>query len=451
MSESTKSPNDPVVEKRLDQWYTQSKIGLFLHWGMGTAPGFKTSEEFEAAVNDGGWKAEKWVNEAKKIHAKYITLATFHTCLGHLRPWLSDIPGTARAKRDYLGELIRAAHKEDIKVVVYFTTVADKEGNDVEGYLSYARKHNPGLTEEQIQSSFNMLNTLGFGAYTFDLAKELCKNYDVDGLWFDSYNNPTWYAADAYPWADGFAYEKETKFDAPTFASRYFYKRDINKLMHELKPNLITFVNYFPPIIQADVRGHEFGDKENWKVCPITGPLPMGEENLLIPSGNWWFDGNCPPFDNKREIKRTVHTIACGYVACVSEGPHPNGDFPQPLGEYNVFLSNFLDWAGESLLGKTIPGGRGQGGFAPGEWNDGAYGVTMLLPGTSTHYLHVLAAPSGKALSISDSGYQVTSVKNLKTGEELPFTQANGKVSMEIRDWKPLDVDGDYIIKIKVK
>jgi hypothetical protein len=184
---SATAQNQMAVEERLNHWFAPAKVGLMIHWGLGTWPGYatvddfdaaaarpmwtpnvpalllhwerktyggyRTDAEFDATASTGGWSADKWVNEAKKIHAKYITLATFHTRLGYIRTWRSELPGAPMTTRDYLGELITAAHKENIKVNVYFTSITR---GDVEGYLQYARKHNPGLTEEQIKSTFTI-------------------------------------------------------------------------------------------------------------------------------------------------------------------------------------------------------------------------------------------------------------------------------------------------------
>lgn len=435
------------VEARLAEWFTPAKIGLFLHWGLGTTPGFGKIADFEAAVNAGGWSARKWVEEAKRIRAGYITLASFHSCLGYIRPWRSAIPGTPVTGWDYLGDLIREAHRENIKVVVYITCGAP---GDVEAYREYASKRHPHLTEAQIESSFTLGTGFGGGAFTFDVVEELCRTYAIDGLWFDAFHNPTWYEYDAYPWAGGRHDNKDDRYDAAAFAAKYFHHRDMIQFVRNLNPRLVTFVNFFPPIMEkADVRGHEFGDKELWKLCPPSGPMPLGEENLLIPSGDWWYHGECPAFSFQREIKRTVHTIGCGIAACVSEGPLIGGDLPRPLVEYNAFLGRFLEWAGESLLGETIAGGHGHGGFTGGEWDDGAYGVTTLRPATKTHYLHVLTAPSGDTLSLPDAGYCIASVRHLKTGEPLPFKQSGGKLAIMVHDWSSVASDGDCIIKLE--
>src|SRR3954468_23341474 len=82
--------------------------GLFLHWGMRTSPGYTSCSAWENAVTNGGWKADYWINEAIKLHAQYVVLATFHSRLGYARPYPSKIPGSCAPKRDFLQELITA-------------------------------------------------------------------------------------------------------------------------------------------------------------------------------------------------------------------------------------------------------------------------------------------------------------------------------------------------------
>src|SRR6266513_5317837 len=100
------------------------RTGLFLHWGMLTSPGFTSCSAWENAVTGGGWTADYWVGEAQKLHASYITLATFHSKLGYARPWPSKVPGSCASKRDFLGELIDAAHAKDVNVILYMTNDA---------------------------------------------------------------------------------------------------------------------------------------------------------------------------------------------------------------------------------------------------------------------------------------------------------------------------------------
>src|SRR5215218_5990814 len=103
------------VEHPRQRWLRQSTAGLFLHWGMFTAPRHLDCAGWERDVTEGGWTAEYWVDEARKLGASYIVLATFHSRLGYARPWPSQIPGSCATERDLLGELIEAGKAKDIK------------------------------------------------------------------------------------------------------------------------------------------------------------------------------------------------------------------------------------------------------------------------------------------------------------------------------------------------
>src|ERR1043165_7023768 len=109
------------VEHPRQQWLRAATAGLFLHWGMFTAPKHLDCAEWERDVTGGGWTPDYWVDEARKLGASYIVLATFHSRLGCARPWPSAIPGSCSTKRDLLGELVKAGKAKDVKVVLYMT------------------------------------------------------------------------------------------------------------------------------------------------------------------------------------------------------------------------------------------------------------------------------------------------------------------------------------------
>src|SRR4029453_10119934 len=109
------------VQHPRQQWLRQSTAGLFLHWGMFTAPKHLDCAQWEADVTGGGWNADYWVDEARKLGAAYIVLATFHSRLGYARPWPSRIPGSCATQRDLLGELVRAGKAKDVRVILYMT------------------------------------------------------------------------------------------------------------------------------------------------------------------------------------------------------------------------------------------------------------------------------------------------------------------------------------------
>ena len=87
--------------------------------GERTSPAQTNCTTWENDVNNAGWDANFWVQEAKKLHTQYIVLAAFHSRLGYARAWPSKIPGTCSTKRDYLGELLTAAHNGGLRLILY--------------------------------------------------------------------------------------------------------------------------------------------------------------------------------------------------------------------------------------------------------------------------------------------------------------------------------------------
>src|SRR3982751_3048267 len=114
-------PASAEVQHPRQQWMRGATAGLFLHWGMFTAPLHKDCAQWQADVTGGGWTPDYWINEAGKLGASYVVLTTFHSRLGYARPWPSKIPGSCATKRDFLGELVKAGAAKGIKVLLYMT------------------------------------------------------------------------------------------------------------------------------------------------------------------------------------------------------------------------------------------------------------------------------------------------------------------------------------------
>jgi polygalacturonase len=166
--------------------------GLFLHWGLRTAPAHTSCTAWENDVTNGGWTPDYWVKEAQKLHTQYLVLATFHSRLGYARPWPSKIPGSCSTKRDFLGELITAAKGKGMKVILYMTNDPqwhDEGGHewlDSAAYSAYKGK-NVDLTTND-----------GFGQFSYDNFFEVMDRYpDLGGFWIDN-DNSYWESHNLY-------------------------------------------------------------------------------------------------------------------------------------------------------------------------------------------------------------------------------------------------------------
>jgi len=407
------------------QWLRDSTAGLFLHWGMRTAPGYKDCAEWERAVTDGGWSAQYWVDEAKKLHAQYLVLASFHSRLGYARAWPSAIPGSCSTKRDFLGELTAAAKAEGLRVIVYMT---DDPQWYWEGWQETrppdptdpADLAKPSWLDSTAYSTYknkqvNLHTRPGFGEFSYDNFVEVMNNYpDVSGFWIDNDN--------AY-WEQNGLYER-IRVQRPTWTLSNNNEDTpiMDMVSHEQKVGMTPAYDYPQAVLTPMPR------------------LTEGEWKLPV-RGAWWFDGTDADVDYPVTLGRIITNAGSSIKSLMAETAMVNGRFPPKQEEFNNFAANWLSPIWESISG-VEGGGYLYGGLKPGFWNDGAHGVTTVSKtNPDLHYVHVLTKPAADAsITLRDNGYRVTRVSDLRTGRAMPFAQGNGSLTiMGIGNWDQYD------------
>jgi alpha-L-fucosidase len=417
------------ADAKSGDWYGAARLGLFLHWGMNTAqhggqakPIFTHVADFEKAANDGGWTASKWVSAATRLHAGYIALASFHSRLNYVKPWPSKIPGSPHTERDFLGELLAEAKKNNVRVIVYITPDPSHHADDgfeqldKAAYAAY--KNDPKL---------DITTPEGFGHYSYDVVMELLDRYpDIAGFWFDHFNG-AW---------------------GPLHLLDTIRKRS---------PGAVRIINDSGDFDRRrageDVMSFEdirktYSPSYDYASALYAGPDVGGESTFKV-SGGWWYGGSAPLPDYQKVFGRIVTSHCAGFNTLIGEGPQLGGDLSGGLSQFNGDFGDFMSWAEESLKG-TSAGGYDKGGFQPGAWDKGAYGCTTIhaaQTGAQTHYLHVLTPPPGNVLTLDDGGYEVTAATALRSGQALSFTQDKGKLSITVPAWEKYDT----VIKLAAK
>ncbi|QUQ64639.1 discoidin domain-containing protein [Kutzneria sp. CA-103260] len=388
-----------------------SQAGLFLHWGERTSPVHTDCTSWENDVTSGGWSADYWVNEAKKLHAQYIVLATFHSKLGYTRPWPSAIPGSCHSKRDFLGELIAATKKAGMKTILYMTNdpqwhndglPAGKDWLDSKAFSSYAG-HNVDLT-----------TTNGFGEFSYDNFMEVMDRYpDLGGFWIDN---------DSQYWLDHNLYEQiRAKRPNYTLSNNNEDTPIMDMVSNEQKTGMTPSYDY-PQAV--------------WTAAPR-----LIEADYKLPdSGSWWYTGTDSTVDTRLNVGRYIANSGSSIKSLMDETAMVNGKFPGHQLDYNNFLNSYLDQIWGSING-TEGGGYMYGGLQPGFWNDGSQGVTTISKtNPDLQFIHVLTKPSGSTVKLRDNGYRVTKVTNFRTGAAVSFTQGNGYLTLTgLSGWDPYD------------
>ncbi|MEO6084617.1 MAG: discoidin domain-containing protein [Umezawaea sp.] len=398
------------VQHPRQQWLRDAQAGLFLHWGMRTSPGYTSCTAWESAVTSGGWKPGYWVDEALKVHAKYLVFASFHSRLGYGRAWPSEIPGSCSTKRDFLGELVTAASAKGVKVVLYMTDDPQwhQEGLSSGSWLNSAaysgyKGHSVDLTTRD-----------GFGEFSQDNFVEVMRKYpNLGGFWIDNDN--------AY-WESHGLYER-IRADRPNF--------------------LLSNNNEDTPIMDTISNEQKTGmtPAYDYPQAVYTAAPRLIEACYKLPSsGAWWYGGSNSTVDYRLNIGRYIANAGSSVKSNMAETAMVNGRLPSNQEAYNDFLDSYLDRIAESLEG-TEGGGYLYGGLKPGFWNDGAHGVTTVRKDNpDLHYVHVLTPPSGSTLRLRDNAYRVTKVTNLRTGAAIAFTQGGGSLTLTgLSGWDQYD------------
>jgi alpha-L-fucosidase len=406
------------------QWLRESTNGLFLHWGMSTAPGYTDCATWEQAVTAGGWNANYWIDEALKLHAQYVVLASFHSRLGYARAWPSQIPGTCSTHRDFLGELIAAGKARGVRTILYMT-------DDPKWYWEHLRPQptdpndaldttKPSWMNSAAYSAYkghevNLQLRPGFGEFSYDNFVEVMHNYpDLAGFWIDNDNEY---------WEQNHLYER-IRAERPdlTLSNNNEDTPIMDMVSHEQKVGMTPAYDY-PQAV--------------WTPMPR---LTEGEWKLPT-KGNWWFDGTDGPVDYPVTMGRMVSNAGSSIKSLMAETAQVNGRFPPQQEAFNNFAKDYLDQIWPSIHG-VEGAGYAYGGMVPGFWNDGAHGViTISRTDPSLEYVHVLTKPAtATSISLRDNGYRVSRVRNLRTGSELPFTQSGGSLTIQgISAWDTYD------------
>jgi hypothetical protein len=400
-------PAAAEVQHPRQEWLRAATAGLFLHWGMFTAPKHLNCAEWERDVTAGGWTSDYWVNEARKLGASYIVLATFHSRLGYARPWPSRIPGSCATQRDLLGELVATGKAKGVKIILYMTD--DPQWHNEQGIETLDSAAYSAYKGQPV----DLTTRPGFGQYSYDLFFEVMANYpDLAGFWIDNDNE-------------------------------YWEQHGLYEQIRKLRPDwLLSNNNEDTAIMDTVSNEQKTGMTPSYDYpAAVTVPMPrLTEADYKLPTtGEWWYDGGTHPVDFRLSTGRYITNAGSSIKSLMDETPMVNGRFPADQEAFNNFMAQWVPPIRSSLYG-TEGGGYMYGGMQPGFWNDGAHGVVTVEPGGRTQYVHVVTRPSTDLVRLRDNGYAVTGVTDARTGERMRFSQSGGYLTiLGIRTWDTYD------------
>ena len=192
------------------EWFKQAQFGLFIHYGLYSQLGkgewvqFRDTiplleyEKLVESFSANSFNAEAIVDLAKKAGMKYITITSKHHdgfCLFKTKQTNYNSVNSP-AKRDLIGELVRACEKNKLALFVYYSYGADWHHPYFYSSESSSDLSRPFYKIKPTEYKYKTSDDFKFYiAYVHKQMKELLTQYpSIAGIWFDPirgvYNRP---------------------------------------------------------------------------------------------------------------------------------------------------------------------------------------------------------------------------------------------------------------------
>jgi alpha-L-fucosidase len=408
---SAQAPAEPLDPKM--QWFTDAKLGIFIHWGIYSVKGIDESwsfhnrkiswKDYMAQLNGFNGKAydpEAWASLIKESGARYAVLTTKHhdgVALWDTKEKHYDVVDNTPARRDLVAPFFSALRKRGIKAGAYYSLI-DWSHPDYTGFLKDSGRYT--LADDTARwARFSRFNTAQL--------KEVSEKFNPDLWWFDG------------DWEHSAA-----EWDAP----------GIRKMLLSKNP---------AAILNGRLQG--FGDyatpEQNF---PITRPAEKAWELCMTTNNNWGYQ----PLDTNWKTPYEVITIFADAISnggnlLLDMGPRADGSIPEPQVHVLKELGAWNKKHGEAVFASQP--GLPQGHF---------YGPSTLSKDSSTLYLFLPGNVSGPVVvrglvSAIKSAHVVGSETTLrpKIVGKISWSHVPGLVYIDV----PATAQDKYMTVLKLK
>ena len=405
--------NTNAQEIKKMEWFSDAKLGIFIHWGIYSLGNTSESWAFHNkrishtdymaqldSFTASNYNPEYWAEIVKKSGARYSVITSKHH--DGVALWdtkqnsLSTVHKTP-AKQDLLKPFVSALRKNGIKVGVYYSLI-DWTHPDYPGFLKDSSKYKIEDRPERWQS---------FLKFCHGQIDELSAQFNPDLFWFDGdweHSAEEWQASQIRT----------------------------NILKHN--PNAI---------INGRLQG--FGDYDTPEQnFPVTRPNLKYWELCMTMNDSWGYQKNDNNYKTPYEIITIfADAISMGGNLLLDITPMQDGSIPKIQIETLEEIGNWTNKHQEAIFGTL--GGMPQGHF---------YGPSTISKDSTSLYLFIPAKTSGsivvKGLDNSIKSISVVgdSTKlNHKIVGKISWSQIPGLVYIDI----PENVQDKYMSVIKLE
>ncbi|MEW2288576.1 alpha-L-fucosidase [Streptomyces sp. NPDC047841] len=365
----------------MQPWFTDAKLGIFVHWGIYAVDGVQESWSFYDDIvphdrymsqlerfTGARYDPRAWADLFARAGAGYAVLTSRH----HDGVALWDTAyGDLNLGRDYVGPYADALRERGLKVGLYYS---HSDWN----HPDYASTRKPGRPPELEDNRYSEVAAEDedldawerFIAYRDGQVRELASRYRPDLMWFDG------------------------EWDRSEEQWRI--------------PELAALIRSYVPQVVFNARMLGEGDyatpEQGAPVVPPDGPWEL----CLTINDSWGYQHHDHNHKSLAQLIRYfTETIGGGGNLLLDVGPTEDGTIPQPQVERLEGLGKWIRRHAEAVYGtvRGLPAGH-------------HYGPSTLSPDRRTLYLTLFDAPRA-GIGVRGLATKVDKVTVLGTGTEL--------------------------------
>jgi len=413
-------PKETEAQKTLRmKWWTDSRFGMFIHWGLYALPARHEWVKNRERMTDGQYQKyfenfnpdlydpKDWARKAKNAGMKYVVLTAKHHegfCLWDSK--FTDYKSTnTPIGKDLIKEYVEAFRAEGLKVGFYYSLI-DWHHPDYTIDSRHPQRQDYDTAYARLNKGRDMSR---YREYMKNQVRELLSNYgEISIIWFDF----------SFPGQNG---KGRADWDS----------ENLLKLARSLQPGIIVDDRLDLRDIEG---GFDFTTPEQVKVTkwPEVNGKRVPWETCQTFSGSWGYYRDETTWKSPAQlIELLIESVSKGGNLLLNVGPTARGTFDYRAQERIEAMGEWMKFNSRSIYNCT----EAPEGFA-------APGNTLLTynPGTKRLYVHLLAYPMG-SLTLKNMGDKVNYIQFLHDASEIRYSagrdEAKNDLNLQLPVLKP--------------
>jgi len=367
----------PEQKQKRMQWWTDSRFGMFIHWGLYSLPARHewvrnyehiSNEQYQKyfdVYNPDLFNPKAWAKEAKGAGMKYAVLTTKHHegfCLFDSK--YTDYKATnTGAKRDLVREYVDAYRAEGLKVGFYYSLI---DWHHPDFPIDDLHPHRPaGDFDSATYAKVNKGRDIAkYRQYLKNQVRELLTNYGkIDILWLDF----------SYP---GDRYGK---------GREQWGSVELLKMIRELQPGIIVDDRLD---LKEYEDGYDFVTPEQVSPKELEAYKGKTWETCQTFSGSWGYYRDENTWKTHRQLLELLITsVSNGGNLILNVGPTARGEFDYRATNALDSLAYWMHGNNKAIYNCT---------YAPAGYTTPANTLLTYNGAAKRLYVHLLQYPNGK-------------------------------------------------------